>query len=77
MREKIGINFKESEKSFRNLIKNLRKKAADEAAESEMMIKLDQKKMRQNRSRLYTISYETQVQRWKINETAITTEKIK
>ena len=61
MKKKISINLKESGKLFRNLIKNLRRKAADEAAESEVTTKLSQKKMRQNRNRLYTISYETQV----------------
>ena len=77
MKRKININLRKSEKLFRNLIKNLRKRAANEAVKSEIMTKLNQKKMRQNRNRLYTISYEIQVQRQKINETAITTEKVR
>ena len=45
MREKTDINFKESEKLSRNLIRNLREKTADEMTESEMMTKLSQKKI--------------------------------
>ena len=77
MRKRIDINSEKSEKLFRNFIRDLRRRAADEVAESEMMTKLSQKKMGQSRNRLYTISYETQVQRQKINETAITTEKVR
>ena len=43
---------------------------------SETATKLSQKKTEQNRDRLYTISYETQVQRQKINETAITIKRV-
>ena len=77
MRKEISINFEKSEKSFRNLIRDLRKRAADEIIKNEMTTKLDQKKMRQNRDKLYTINYETQVQRQKINETAITIKRVK
>ena len=76
MRRKISINLKKSEKLFRNLIRNLRRRTADEMMKSEMMTKLNQKKMKQNRDELYIISYETQVQRQKINGAAITTERI-
>ena len=61
MKKKTDINSKKSGKSFRNLIKNLRRKTADEMIKSEIMTKLSQKKMRQNRDELYIISYETQV----------------
>ena len=61
MRKRIDINSGKSEKSFRNFIRNLRERAADKMMKSEMMTELSQKKMRQNRDRLYTISYETQV----------------
>ena len=61
MKKRININLRKSEKLFRNLIRNLRKKAADKTVKSEMMIKLNKKKMRQSRNRLYIISYETQV----------------
>ena len=44
MKKEIDINSEESEKSFRNFIRNLRKRAADEMMKSEMMIKSDQKK---------------------------------
>ena len=63
MKKKININLKKSEKLFRNFIRDLRKKTADETAKSEMMTKLNQKKMRQNRNELYTINYKTQVQK--------------
>ena len=76
MKKKISINLRKSEKLFRNLIKDLRKKTADEAAESETVIKSDQKETEWSRDELYTISYETQVQRQKINETAITIKKV-
>ena len=46
MKKKIDINSERSEKSFRNFIKNLRKRAADEMMKSEMMTELDQKKMK-------------------------------
>ena len=46
MREKISINFRKSEKLFRNFIKDLRKRAANEAMKNEMMIELNQKKMK-------------------------------
>ena len=75
--EKTDINLRKSEKSFRNFIRNLRERTADEMMKSETVTESDQKKMRQNRNRLYTISYETQVQRWKINETAITIKRVK
>ena len=77
MREKTDINLRESEKLFRNLIRNLRKRAADETAKSEMMTELNQKKTEQDRDKLYTISYETQIQRQKINGAAITTERVR
>ena len=77
MRKEISINFKESEKLFRNFIRDLRERTADEMMKSEMITKLNQKKMEQNRNRLYTINYETQVQRQKINKTAITIKRIK
>ena len=77
MKRKISINSEESGKLFRNFIKNLRKKAAEKTAESEAATELDQEKMRWDRDELYTISYETQVQRQKINETAIITEKVR
>ena len=76
MGERISINLKKSEKLFRNFIKNLRERAADKMMKSEMMTELSQKKIRQSRNELYTISYETQVQRQKINETTITTERV-
>ena len=41
MKRRIDINFRKSEKLFRNLIRNLRKKAADETAKSEMTTKLN------------------------------------
>ena len=63
MKKKISINLRESGKLFRNLIRNLRKRAADETMKNEMATEPDQKKIRQNRDRLYTISYGTQVQR--------------
>ena len=44
--------------------------------ESEMMTKLNQKKTEWDRNRLYTISYKTQVQRQKINGTAIIIKKV-
>ena len=77
MGEEISINFRKSEKSFRNLIRNLKRRAADEVTESEMMTELDQKKMRWSRDKLYTISYETQVQRQKINEATITIKRVR
>ena len=51
MKERIDINLRESGKLFRNFIRNLREKAAGEAAESEtmkneMMTKSDQKKIK-------------------------------
>ena len=46
MRKRIDINFRESGKLFRNLIKNLRKKAANKTAESETATKSNQKKMK-------------------------------
>ena len=61
MKRETDINFRESEKLFRNFIRNLRRRAADEVMKSEMMIKLSQKKMGQSRDELYTISYGTQV----------------
>ena len=61
MKEEIDINFRKSGKSFRNFIRNLRKRAADEAMKSEMITELNQKKMKWNRNKLYTINYETQV----------------
>ena len=76
MKKEININSEESEKLFRNLIKNLRRRAADEMMKSEMMTESDQKKIRWSRDELYIINYETQVQRWKINGAAITTERI-
>ena len=49
MKREININLRKSEKSFRNFIKDLRKKTADEVAESETVknetaTKPDQKK---------------------------------
>ena len=58
MRKEIDINLKKSEKLFRNLIKNLRRRAA-EMMKSEMITESNKKKMKQNRNKLYTISYET------------------
>ena len=46
MGRKIDINLRKSEKSFRNLIKNLKRRTADEMTENEMMTELNQKKMR-------------------------------
>ena len=63
MGKKIDINFRRSEKLFRNSIRNLRERTADEMMKNETATELSQKKMRQNRNRLYTISYEIQVQR--------------
>ena len=57
MRRKTDINFKESEKSFRNFIKNLRRRTADKMTKNKMMTELSQKKIKQNRNELYTISY--------------------
>ena len=74
---KISINLEKSEKLFRNSIRNLRERTTDEMTENEMITESNQKKMRQNRNELYTISYETQVQKQKINETAITIKKVK
>ena len=61
MKKKISINSEESEKLFRNFIRNLRRRTADEMTESETATKLSQKKTEWDRDRLYTISYETQV----------------
>ena len=41
MRRGIDINSEKSGKSFRNFIKNLRKKAADKTAKSEMTTELN------------------------------------
>ena len=46
MGKEISINSEKLEKSFRNFIRNLRKRTADKAAKSETVIKLNQKKMR-------------------------------
>ena len=61
MRRETDINLRESEKLFRNFIKNLREKTANKMIKSEMMTKLSQKKTEQNRDELYTINYEIQV----------------
>ena len=44
MRKEISINSEKLEKLFRNLIKNLRERTADEMMKSEIIIKSDQKK---------------------------------
>ena len=46
MKRETDINSEESEKLFRNFIRNLRKKTADKATESETATELNQKKMR-------------------------------
>ena len=46
MEKKIDINSEKSEKSFRNFIKNLRKRTANEMMKNKMITKLNQKKMR-------------------------------
>ena len=77
MKKRISINSEKSEKSFRNLIKNLRKRTADKTVKNETATELNQKKMRWDRDELYTINYETQVQKQKINRAAITIKRVR
>ena len=44
MKREISINLKESKKLFRNLIKDLRRRAADKAAKNETVTELNQEK---------------------------------
>ena len=46
MGRETDINLEKSGKLFRNLIRNLKRRAADEMMKSEMMTELNQKKMR-------------------------------
>ena len=45
MKKKISINSEKSEKLFRNFIKDLRRRTADEMTENEAVTELNQKKM--------------------------------